>query len=154
MAKLKKIKRHKQKNKLLSQRKMMELLDKYCEGQVIQDPVVASEFDLMMTEYEEGDSEKNERRLMEIENEIRELDPRFVLEIENNMLFYVNEGSTIDFSTESIRTVEILFKPYLIGSKQMGIIELISTISQQVQLEHQESIQSNIIISVSYIVNL
>lgn len=41
------------------------------------------------------------------------------------MLFYIKDGNTIEFTTEAIRTVEILFKPYLVGTEQMGIGEII-----------------------------
>ena len=57
-------------------------------------------------------------------------------------------GSLIEFGADSIRPVEILFKPYLIGEKKMGLIELIMEIVSLFDKEVRNTLLSNIRLTV------
>lgn len=66
-----------------------------------------------------SDIENYESKLQEVENELREVDPSFEEEsvLASNMF---RVGSTIEFSSDAIRPVEVLFQPYLVGNDQVA----------------------------------
>jgi cystathionine beta-lyase family protein involved in aluminum resistance len=71
------------------------------------------------------DLEQYEAQLMDLETEIRELDPsrrQFYTGFEDESILHANlfkVGSTIEFSVDSTRPIELLFQPYIAGNDQV-----------------------------------
>ncbi len=73
-----------------------------------------------------SDYEKYEKEIFKIENHIREVEPSFNHEHDDEELFYYNKIHSLDkihLGSDIIRSTEILFRPYLIGNNQKGLIE-------------------------------
>jgi len=93
-----------------------------------------------------SDVENYDNKLVEVESEIRQLDPDFEDEITN----YANLfkcGNTIELGVDSVKPPEILFQPHLLGVDQMGLSELLISIANQFSQDYKEKLLSNIYIS-------
>ena len=100
-------------------------------------------------EEEEGSGMEDwENQIGEIEAELREIDSEFEDEDVKHANMFRN-GCAVEFGVDQIRSVEILFKPYLVGNDQMGLIELMVHLADMFDVSTRTKILSNVFLSVS-----
>lgn len=105
------------------------MIDSYLEMKEDDDEKGESDLDKLNKELSNNlteDLEQYESQLMDIETEIRELDPSttpLYIDFEDESILHANlfkVGSTIEFGVDSTRPIEILFQPYIAGNDQVG----------------------------------
>jgi len=128
--------------------KMLSVLDNYLDGKVDDYEQAEQEIDLMTKELRDinSDMEDYENKLVEVDTEIRTMDPDFDDEIRDFATLF-NTGNTIELGIDAIRPPEALFQPHTIGIDQMGLSELLLQIANQFSHEYKIQLLSNIYIS-------
>ena len=95
------------------------------------------------------EEEEDNQQLNEIEGQIIEMDPnyfKYADVITQGMLYGPNYFS---LAVDQFRGSELLFKPYIIGVDQAGIIETILSIFKTLTFEEQKVLAENIFLTVS-----
>nr|XP_018898626.1 PREDICTED: actin-related protein 5 [Bemisia tabaci] len=94
----------------------------------------------------DSDSEEEQEKLIELEEVLRQYDPVFS-ENSNEQELNPEEAHQLHFGTEHIRAPEVLFQPSMIGVSQAGIAETIEYILKQFNEETATNLVSNIFIT-------
>jgi actin-related protein 5 len=97
----------------------------------------------------DSDSEEEQERLAEFEAVLREHDPAFQNEDENNEEITRDspEWYQLHLATERIRVPEIYFQPSIIGSDQAGISESLEFILNKYDEETSAQLASNVFLT-------
>ena len=108
--------------------KLIQNFDNYLNQD--QDNQTNNEFDYVMKEFMDisSDCEKYEHQLSILNQRIKEVEPNFDEEFDNDDLIITNRYSSHDgiyIGTDIVRATESLFRPYLIGNSQKGLFECI-----------------------------
>ncbi|KAL3289491.1 hypothetical protein HHI36_022912 [Cryptolaemus montrouzieri] len=101
------------------------------------------DWDIYKTISKDGgdtDSDAENEKLLELEETIREYEP--------NELEIVNPGETyqLHVGIERYRAPELLFKPYMLGSSEAGLSEVIAYVLSLFKAEEQFLLASNVVI--------
>jgi actin-related protein len=94
-----------------------------------------------------SDCEKYEVQLLEVEGQIKEMEPTFDEDHDNEDLFLFNKYNNLDkinFGMDITRSCEGLFKPYLHGMDNQGLTESLSQIIRILSQDIQKKILKNI----------
>ena len=142
--KIKRIKQFKEDSNLKKTRdkKLMQNFDNYLDD----GEKSTEEFDVALQELMEisSDPEKYEEQLERLHQEIKVIKPDFDEEFDNDELFLFNKYNSTDsvwIGTDLIRSTECLFRPYMIGNSQRGLVDSIS----HTVAEYNPSIVSNLL---------
>ena len=108
--------------------KLNKNYDNYLDG-------VSEEYtNIQLKEYYEtimdlsSDYEKYEKKVKRVESNILKIDGSFDPDHDNDYTYYSKKylhSNTINIGTDIIRSSEILFRPYLVGKREMGVVESI-----------------------------
>ena len=91
-------------------------------------------------------------KLTELENELRVLDPAFeqktMVQIEDPYnLYNSRQLDHIVLRHALVKPSECLFKPYLIGTEQMGLSEVALQVVSQFSREEQKILLNNVVVT-------
>ena len=86
-------------------------------------------------------------RLHDIENQISEIDTMYFSNVQQYQYNYYQENDYFILGVEQFRCAELLFKPYIIGIDQAGIIEIISQIFKNMSSDTQINLAKNIFLT-------
>jgi len=96
-----------------------------------------------------SDYEKYEQELESVNQQIKEVEPAFDEDFDNEETLLQNKYSSetrVYFGTDLTRSVEMLFRPHLIGSVQKGLFESIRDIIETYDQNVKEQVLGNIFI--------
>ena len=93
------------------------------------------------------EEEEDMNRLHDIENQIAEIDKMFYSNVQQYQYNFYQENDYFMLGVEQFRCAELLFKPYIIGIEQAGIIEIISQIFKSMSYDTQTNLAKNIFIT-------
>ena len=94
---------------------------------------------------EEEDEETN--RLHDIENQIKEMDKDYYKNIQQYQYNFYMKNNSFPLGVDQFRCAELLFKPYIIGVEQAGIIEIISSIFKIINREERKVLSNKIFVT-------
>jgi len=80
------------------------------------------------------EEEEDYNRLHDIENQISEIDKNYFGNVQQYQYNFYKENDYFILGVDQFRCAELLFKPYIIGVEQAGIIEIISQIIKNMKL--------------------
>ena len=81
------------------------------------------------------EEEEDYNRLHDIENQISEIDKNYFGNVQQYQYNFYKENDYFILGVDQFRCAELLFKPYIIGVEQAGIIEIISQIIKNMDSE-------------------
>ena len=93
------------------------------------------------------EEEEDMNRLHDIENQISEIDTMYFSNVQQYQYNYYQENDYFILGVEQFRCAELLFKPYIIGIDQAGIIEIISQIFKNMSSDTQINLAKNIFLT-------
>ena len=93
------------------------------------------------------EEEEDYNRLHDIENQISEIDKNYFGNVQQYQYNFYKENDYFILGVDQFRCAELLFKPYIIGVEQAGIIEIISQIIKNMKLETKINLAKNIFIT-------
>ena len=93
------------------------------------------------------EEEEDMNRLHDVENQISEIDKNYYSNVQQYQYNFYQENDYFILGVEQFRCAELLFKPYIIGIEQAGIIEIISQIFKNMSNETQINLAKNIFIT-------
>ena len=93
------------------------------------------------------EEEEDMNRLHDIENQISEIDTMYFSNVQQYQYNYYQENDYFILGVEQFRCAELLFKPYIIGIDQAGIIEIISQIFKNMSSDTQSNLAKNIFLT-------
>ena len=99
-----------------------------------------------MVDYS-SDFERYEEKILGLESKIKEMEPTFDEEHDNEELFVFNKFNSLDkvqLGTDLLRSCETLFRPYLSGIDQQGLVETVFDVLQVLPKEQQKSLLANV----------
>ena len=149
--KIKQIKQYKNNSKLKKQKenKMIENLDNYLEGTTnTVENIQLNNFYKKMIDMS-SDFEIYEEKIIKLNEEIKELDKNFDEDDDNDDLLIYRKFNNLEkvyIGTDIIRSTESLFRPYLIGNMNQGIIENIYNILKNYDIGTIKNILSNVFV--------
>ena len=94
---------------------------------------------------EEEQEENN--RVHDIENQISEMDKNYFGNVQQYQYNFYHENDYFILGVDQFRCAELLFKPYIIGVEQAGIIEIISQIFKNMNINIKKNLAKNIFIT-------
>ncbi|TRY79138.1 hypothetical protein TCAL_09044 [Tigriopus californicus] len=95
----------------------------------------------------DSDSEEEQEKLLEYENVLKENDPDFVLDGDNEVSHDSKEWYQLHIATERIRIPEVLFQPSIIGHDQAGISETLEFILTKYDAQTQSELVANVFLT-------
>lgn len=101
-----------------------------------------------MVDYS-SDCEKYEEEVINLESKIKEMEPDFDEDWDNEEVFVLNKFNSLDkvyLGTDLLRSCEGLFRPYLSGKDQQGLVETVCDVLQVLGKEKQKSLLKNVYI--------
>lgn len=127
---------------------LIENLDNMLEGK---NDATNAEFDSYINELMDisSDCEKYETEIQLLNEQIREVDREFDDELDNEDLFLSRKYESSDrvgMSHDLVRSIEILNRPYIIGSQQSGLFESLSSLIGAYELEMRTRMLKNIFV--------
>ncbi|TTL25876.1 Actin-related protein 5 [Bagarius yarrelli] len=143
----------KQEKRVQQLRRLEEMSNRHREERLQQDQ---KRLHMLLTvqELEEGAVEQFHRRLMELNmdsaEELQSYIHKLSLSVEQQGLtrtepvFNIAEYHQLFVGTERLRAPEVLFRPYLIGEEQMGLMEALQFVLEQYTPETQAALSKNI----------
>ena len=93
------------------------------------------------------EEEEDMNRLHDVENQIAEIDKNFFSNVQQYQYNFYQENDYFILGVEQFRCAELLFKPYIIGVEQAGIIEIISQLFKNMDYDTQIKLAKNIFIT-------
>ena len=93
------------------------------------------------------EEEEDYNRLHDIENQISEIDKNYFGNVQQYQYNFHQENDYFILGVDQFRCAELLFKPYIIGVEQAGIIEIISMILKNMNLNTKKNLAENIFIT-------
>ena len=93
------------------------------------------------------EEEEDMNRLHDIENQISEIDKNYYGNVQQYQYNFYQENDYFILGVDQFRCAELLFKPYIIGVEQAGIIEIISQIFKGMNLTTKKNLAKNIFIT-------
>ena len=93
------------------------------------------------------EEEEDYNRLHDIENQISEIDKNYFGNVQQYQYNFYQENDYFILGVDQFRCAELLFKPYIIGVEQAGIIEIISQIIKNMNLNTKKNLAKNIFIT-------
>ena len=93
------------------------------------------------------EEEEDYNRLHDIENQISEIDKNYFGNVQQYQYNFHQENDYFILGVDQFRCAELLFKPYIIGVDQAGIIEIISQIIKNTNLNNKINLAKNIFIT-------
>ena len=93
------------------------------------------------------EEEEDYNRLHDIENQISEIDKNYFGNVQQYQYNFYQENDYFILGVDQFRCAELLFKPYIIGVEQAGIIEIISQIIKNMNLNTKNNLAKNIFIT-------
>ena len=93
------------------------------------------------------EEEEDYNRLHDIENQISEIDKNYFGNVQQYQYNFHQENDYFILGVDQFRCAELLFKPYIIGVEQAGIIEIISMILKNMNLNTKKNLAKNIFIT-------
>jgi actin-related protein 5 len=93
------------------------------------------------------EEEEDYNRLHDIENQISEIDKNYFGNVQQYQYNFHQENDYFILGVDQFRCAELLFKPYIIGVDQAGIIEIISQIIKDINLNNKINLAKNIFIT-------
>ena len=93
------------------------------------------------------EEEEDYNRLHDIENQISEIDKNYFGNVQQYQYNFHQENDYFILGVDQFRCAELLFKPYIIGVEQAGIIEIISMILKNMNLNAKKNLAKNIFIT-------
>ena len=93
------------------------------------------------------EEEEDYNRLHDIENQISEIDKNYFGNVQQYQYNFHQENDYFILGVDQFRCAELLFKPYIIGVDQAGIIEIISQIIKNMNLNNKINLAKNIFIT-------
>ena len=93
------------------------------------------------------EEEEDMNRLHDVENQIAEIDKNFFSNVQQYQYNFYQENDYFILGVEQFRCAELLFKPYIIGVEQAGIIEIISQLFKNMDYDKQINLAKNIFIT-------
>ena len=93
------------------------------------------------------EEEEDMNRLHDVENQIAEIDKMFFSNVQQYQYNFYQENDYFILGVEQFRCAELLFKPYIIGIEQAGIIEIISQLFKNMSYDKQMNLAKNIFIT-------
>ena len=93
------------------------------------------------------EEEEDMNRLHDVENQISEIDKMYYSNIQQYQYNFYQENDYFILGVEQFRCAELLFKPYIIGIEQAGIIEIISQLFKNMSYDTQINLAKNIFIT-------
>ena len=93
------------------------------------------------------EEEEDYNRLHDIENQISEIDKNYFGNVQQYQYNFYKENDYFILGVDQFRCAELLFKPYIIGVEQAGIIEIISQIIKNMDSEKKINLAKNIFIT-------
>ena len=93
------------------------------------------------------EEEEDYNRLHDIENQISEIDKNYFGNVQQYQYNFYQENDYFILGVDQFRCAELLFKPYIIGVEQAGIIEIISQIIKNMNLNTKKNLANNIFIT-------
>lgn len=148
-SKLKRIKTFKEDTNFKKQKdsKILEKVDNYLDGKYEpEDELQMEDFINEMMELS-SDCEKYEVQLIEVEAQIKEMDPGFDEDLDNEDVFLLNKYNNQDkifFGVDITRSCESLLKPYLLGMEHQGLMESLVQILTILPPDIQRKLLQNI----------
>lgn len=118
--------------------RMMKILDNYLEKDGDESEWLQKELNTV-----NSDVENYEAKLIDVETELRDVDPTF----EDESVVYANmfkNGSIIEFAGDAIRPLETLFQPYLVGNDQTGLSDTIIFVANKFPSDVRQKLFNNI----------
>ena len=93
------------------------------------------------------EEEEDYNRLHDIENQINEIDKNYFSNVQQYQYNFYQENNYFILGVDQFRCAELLFKPYIIGVEQAGIIEIISQIIKNMNNDIKKNLAENIFIT-------
>ena len=93
------------------------------------------------------EEEEDYNRLHDIENQISEIDKNYFGNVQQYQYNFYQENDYFILGVDQFRCAELLFKPYIIGVEQAGIIEIISQIIKNMNINTKNNLAKNIFIT-------
>ena len=93
------------------------------------------------------EEEEDYNRLHDIENQISEIDKNYFGNVQQYQYNFYHENDYFILGVDQFRCAELLFKPYIIGVEQAGIIEIISQIFKNMNIRIKKNLAKNIFIT-------
>ena len=93
------------------------------------------------------EEEEDMNRLHDVENQIAEIDKMYYSNVQQYQYNFYQENDYFILGVEQFRCAELLFKPYIIGIEQAGIIEIISQLFKNMSNETQLNLAKNIFVT-------
>ena len=93
------------------------------------------------------EEEEDMNRLHDVENQISEIDKMYYSNVQQYQYNFYQENDYFILGVEQFRCAELLFKPYIIGIEQAGIIEIISQLFKNMNIDTQINLAKNIFIT-------
>ena len=93
------------------------------------------------------EEEEDYNRLHDIENQISEMDKNYFGNVQQYQYNFYHENDYFILGVDQFRCAELLFKPYIIGVEQAGIIEIISQIFKNMNINIKKNLAKNIFIT-------
>ena len=93
------------------------------------------------------EEDEDQQRLHEIEVQIGEMDPDYYRNYQKFQYEYYKTNNYFPLGVDQFRGPELIFKPYIIGVEQAGIIELISQLLRQLPTEQQKKLCKNVFVT-------
>ena len=93
------------------------------------------------------EAEEDYNRLHDVENQISEMDKNYFGNVQQYQYNFYQENNYFILGVDQFRCAELLFKPYIIGVEQAGIIEIISQIIKNMNTDTKNNLAKNIFIT-------
>ena len=93
------------------------------------------------------EEEEDYNRLHDIENQIAEIDKNYFGNVQQYQYNFYHENDYFILGVDQFRCAELLFKPYIIGVEQAGVIEIISQIFKNMNINAKKNLAKNIFIT-------
>ena len=93
------------------------------------------------------EEEEDYNRLHDIENQISEMDKNYFGNVQQYQYNFYHENDYFILGVDQFRCAELLFKPYIIGVEQAGIIQIISQIFKNMNINIKKNLAKNIFIT-------
>ena len=93
------------------------------------------------------EEEEDYNRLHDIENQIEEIDKNYFGNVQQYQYNFYHENDYFILGVDQFRCAELLFKPYIIGVEQAGVIEIISQIFKNMNINAKKNLAKNIFIT-------
>jgi len=93
------------------------------------------------------EEEEDYNRLHDIENQIAEIDKNYFGNVQQYQYNFYHENDYFILGVDQFRCAELLFKPYIIGVEQAGVIEIISQIFKNMNIDIKKNLAKNIFIT-------